>query len=448
MDIFMDTQSLWQMVLADIQLQLSKATFQTFLSQTKLLSFDENIARIGCNQPMFINLIEKRFHDLLKKTIHTYTKVDVKLEFTALANSVKKNYDEPLFKLQPNNPPPHIYNKLNSDYTFENFAVSTSNQMAYAAATAVSKSPGTSYNPLFLYGGVGVGKTHLMQAIGHFILKTNHLAKIIYCTGEDFTNEIIEAIGSKTTVGFKKKYRNLNVLLIDDIQFIAGKNAVQEEFFHTFNAIQQTKGQIILTSDKPPEEINKLEERLQSRFEGGLAIDIGQPDFELRTAILLIKAKQRGIDLSIDLAKLLSANIENPRKLEGILIRVMSESQTKGLPIDEEFVKNILGKTIKEIPRKNNIKPDEAINAVASYFNLKLSQLKGIKRDRIYAKPRQILYYLLKNELNIPLVEIGNILGGRDHTTILHGVRKITEMVVNDIKLREDILGIKNKISG
>ncbi len=444
----MDTQTLWQVVLADLELQVSKTVFQIFLSQTKLLSIENQTAKIGCNQPLLINIIEKRYYDILKKTIDSYTKSDMKLEFTNLPFQTKKSFDGPLFKLVDQQLAHTPHHRLNTDYTFDNFAVSTSNQMAYAAATAVAKSPGVSYNPLFLYGGVGVGKTHLMQAIGHYILKDKPAGKIIYCTGEEFTNEIIEAFGNKSTVAFKKKYRNLNVFLIDDIQFIAGKNAVQEEFFHTFNAIQQTKGQIVLTSDKPPEEINKLEARLLSRFEGGLSIDIGQPDFELRTAILLIKTKQRGVDLTIDLAKLIAANIENPRKLEGVFIRIQSESQTRGVPIDEELVKIVLGKIIKEAPKKNNIKPEEVANIVASYFNLKLSLLKGNKRDRIYAKPRQVLYYILRSELNTPLVEIGNLLGGRDHTTIIHGVRKITQLAANDLTMREDILGIKNRLYG
>jgi len=444
----MDTQTLWQIVLADLELQVSKTVFQIFLSQTKLLSIENQTAKIGCNQPLLINIIEKRYYEILKKTIDSYTKSDMKLEFTNLPFQTKKNFEGPLFKLVDQQQIHTPHHRLNTDYTFDNFAVSTSNQMAYAAATAVAKSPGVSYNPLFLYGGVGVGKTHLMQAIGHYILKDKPAGKIIYCTGEEFTNEIIEAFGNKSTVSFKKKYRNLNVFLIDDIQFIAGKNAVQEEFFHTFNAIQQTKGQIVLTSDKPPEEINKLEVRLLSRFEGGLSIDIGQPDFELRTAILLIKTKQRGVDLTIDLAKLIAANIENPRKLEGVFIRIQSESQTRGVPIDEELIKIVLGKTIKETPKKNSIKPEEVVNIVASYFNLKLSQLKGNRRDRVYAKPRQVLYYILRSELNIPLVEIGNLLGGRDHTTIIHGVRKITQLAASDLAMREDILGIKNRLYG
>lgn len=445
----MDTNILWQTVVANLELQVTKAIFKTFISQMSLLSFDGQTATISCNQPMLVPHIEKRYYQIIKQVMDEYTHTDTKLIFTANSLEKKKNFDGPLFTMRLTNNAQLINNiHLNPNYTFENFAVSSSNQMAYAAATAVAKTPGISYNPLFLYGGVGVGKTHLMQAVGHIIIKDKPNTHVIYCTGEEFTNDIIEAIGNKTTTSFKKKYRRLNVLLIDDIQFIAGKNAVQEEFFHTFNAIQQTGGQIVLTSDRPPEEINKLEMRLRSRFEGGLTIDIGPPDFELRTAILLIKAKQKGMELPIEIAKLIGSNVENPRKLEGVLIRILSEAQTKNVQLDIELVKKILGKTIKQTLEKSIHKPDDVINAVASFYNLKLSQLKGIRRDRSLARPRQILYYLLRTESNIQLMEIGNILGGRDHTTVIYGVRKITDMISTNETIRGDILGIKNMLLG
>ena len=446
----MDTQTLWQTVLADLEIQVSKAVFKTLLSQTSLISFSSGVAEIGCSNPLLLNLIEKKYSHLIKTTLDQYTKVDTTLVFTAKSSLLKKSIDGPLFTLKyPSSPIQMQFSvKLNSDYTFETFAVSSSNQMAYAAATAVAKAPGTSYNPLFLYGGVGVGKTHLAQAIAHYILKGKPEAKLVYCTGEEFTNEIIEAIGSKTTTVFKKRYRHLDIFLIDDIQFIAGKNAVQEEFFHTFNSIHQTRGQIVLISDKPPEEINKLEDRLRSRFEGGLAIDIGPPDFELRCAILLIKAKQRSVELPLDLVKLLAANIENPRKLEGVLIRIITESQTRQIPIDHELVKTILGKTIKEVPPKNNSKPAEVMDKVAAHFNLKLSQLKSDKRDRLLSLPRQILYYILHVEIGLPLMEIGELLGGRDHTTVLYGVRKISNLLSTNEKIHQDILGIKTELTG
>lgn len=446
----MDIRTLWQAVLNDLEIQVSKAVFKTLLSQTSLLSFKDETAIIGCNNPLLINLVEKKYTQLIKSTLDQYTKIDTKLIFEAYSKSEKRAVDGPLFTLKyPASSTASATNiRLNPDYTFENFAVSSSNQMAYAAATAVAAAPGVSYNPLFLYGGTGVGKTHLAQAIAHYVLKAKPDTKLIYCTGEEFTNEIIEAIGSKTTVFFKKKYRNLDIFLVDDIQFIAGKNAVQEEFFHTFNSIHQYRGQIVIISDKLPEEINKLEDRLRSRFEGGLTIDIGQPDFELRCAILIIKAKQRGVELPIELVKLLAANIENPRKLEGILVRIITESQTRQIPIDHDLVKAILGKTIKEIPSKNSIKPTEVVEKVASYYNLKLSQLKGIKRDKFLSLPRQIIYYLLNVEVGLSLVEIGEILGGRDHTTILHGVRKVTNLLSTDEKIRGDILGIKTELFG
>lgn len=446
---FMDTQTLWQIVLADLEVQVTKVIFQTLLLHTKLLQLTDTTATIGCAQPLLINLLEKKYYQLIKKTLDNYTKTDIKLIFTALPMAAKKQAEGPLFTFKPHSlPPPASTARLNPEYTFENFAVSSSNQMAYAAATAVAKKPGSSYNPLFIYGGVGVGKTHLIQAIGHTALQNNPSAKLIYCTSEEFTNDIIEAIGSKTTVTFKKKYRYVHILLIDDIQFIAGKNAVQEEFFHTFNALQQVGGQVVLISDRPPEEIDKLEERLRSRFEGGLTVDIGPPDFELRCAILLIKAKQKDIALPMEIAKIIAASIENPRKLEGVLTRIHTESQTRNLPIDEELVKLILGNSLKEQIRRHGVKPEDVVNTIASYYNIKLSQLKSSKRDRSLSFPRQILYYILRSELHIPLTVIGDLLSGRDHTTILYGVRKVSDLLSTNNIVREDVMRIKQRLFG
>lgn len=444
----MDTQNLWQTVLSEIRPQVSLGVYQLLKSQTSFVSLENQTITVACKKPMLIPMIEGRYALILKKTLDEYTKLDTNLVFvTKTQDAFQKETSGPLFQLQSPIQTIQTPARFNPDYTFENFAVSTSNQMAYAAATAVSDSPGASYNPLFIYGGVGVGKTHLMQAIGHRAIQKNPRTRITYCTSEEFTNEIIEAIGTKTTYKFRKKFRRVDLLLIDDIQFIAGKASIQEEFFHTFNSIHQVKGQVVLTSDKPPEEIQKLEDRLRSRFEGGLAIDIGQPDFELRTAILLIKAKQRGVDLPIEAAKLIAANVDNPRKLEGVLVRVLTETVLKKVPLDVELTKSILGKRVKEVP-KNNVAPQEVLQAVASFYNLKLSQLKSEKRDRFLALPRQIIYYLLRSELGTPLMSIGEFLGGRDHTTILYGVRKISALLSTDEKIRGDIAGIKNKLFG
>ncbi len=446
----MDIHKLWQRVLSEIELQVSRPVFKTVFAQTSLVELSGNAAKIGCGNPMMINLIEKRYYSLIKSVLDTQTKQNYNLVFLAMTNSLKKPLPPgPLFSETIITEGISIDEakkraRLNPILTFENFAVSSSNQLAYAAATAVAGSPGTSYNPLFLYGGVGVGKTHLMQSIGYALLERNSKNKVIFSMGEEFTNEIIEAIRNKTTDVFKRKYRSANLLLLDDIQFIAGKNTVQEEFFYTFNAIYQSGGQIVMTSDRPPGEISRLEERLRSRFEGGLIIDISPPDFELRTAILLIKAKQRGVDLPMEVAKLIATNIEDTRRLEGTLIRLISEAVTKKCPIDESLARSVLGKT-KTSSRVRKTTPENALSTVASYFNLKITQLKSDKRDKPIALPRQILYYILRVELGMSLMDIGAFLGGRDHTTVMYGVKKIANLLTNDEKIHGDILGIKER---
>lgn len=445
----MNNESLWKNVLEEIKLFLSKAIFQTLFQNSCLVSLENNIATIGCPSSYIQNLIEARYYSLIKDILDRQTKQNNSLVFT-VKPLVKKSGDlGPLFSAEE--PAPAVFENqsanLRKDYTFENFAVSSINQLAYAAATAVAKNPGNAYNPLFFWGGTGVGKTHLMQAIGHEILKNKPQTKIIYCMGEEFTNEIINAIRSKTTDGFKKKYRSAKVLLLDDVQFIAGKTTVQEEFFHTFNTLQREGGQIVLTSDRPPEEIPKLEERLRSRFEAGLIIDTPAPDFELRTAILLIKAKQKGIELPMDIAQTISANIDSVRKIEGFLIRLLTEMEAKKVNLTPELVNSFLGKATEETGKlKKQIKPKEVIEAVAEYYHLKSSQLKSPTRLKNIVLPRQVLMYLLRTELGIPLIEVGNLLGGRDHTTIMHGVEKITNLLTNNEDLRVDISGIKQRI--
>jgi len=444
----MNTEILWKSVLEEIKINVSKAIFQTLFQNTCLVSLQNNVATIGCPSSYIQGLIESRYYSLIKDVLDRQTKNNNSLVFTVKFTPKKTENIGPLFTPECQPPSKNLPSGLNPFYTFENFAVSSVNQLPYAAATAVAKNPGTAYNPLFLWGGVGVGKTHLMQAIAHQIIKDKPQTKIIYCVGEEFTNEIINAIRSKTTDIFKKKYRLADVLLLDDVQFIAGKTTVQEEFFHTFNALQKENKQIVLTSDRPPEEIAKLEDRLRSRFEGGLIIDIPQPDFELRTAILLIKAKQKGIDLDMKIAQIIAANIDSTRKLEGFLVRLMSEIQTKNIPLTQELVNTLLGKSLDESGKqRKQIKPNQIIEAVAQYYNLKPAQLKSSTRVKNIAFPRQILMYLLRTELGIPLMEVGNLLGGRDHTTVIHGVEKITNLLSSNEELRVDISGIKQKVN-
>lgn len=446
----MENLKLWQTVLTELEVQVSKPVYGTIFSKTSLISLEGGVATIGCPNPLIQKMIETRYYSLLKNTLDKHTSGNNSLVFTVKRLEEPKRETGPLFEETESLPEIARRAHLNPLFTFENFAVSGSNQMAYAAATAVARSPGNAYNPLFLYGGVGVGKTHLMQAIGHVLLNRGRDFKMIYCTGEEFTNEIIDAIQTKTTKKFKEKYRSAQAFLIDDIQFIAGKNAVQEEFFHTFNTIQREGGQIVLTSDRPPAEIAKLEARLQSRFEGGLTIDITPPDFELRSAILLIKAKQRGINLPMDVAQVLAANISSTRRLEGTLIRLLTEAETKKIPITPELAKSILGKTNGQAApdQKRKVSADEVLEAVTNRFDLKISALKGPKRDKVLVLARQTAMHLLRIDCGYPFAKIGEVLGGRDHTTIMHGVEKISTLLSTNENLREDISWIKRKLWG
>lgn len=443
----------WKTILAELEVTLTRGTFQTLFSQTQLLSLEGDVATIACSNTYLRDLIEKRYYSLLKNLLDKKNKRNNSLVFVVQKTEAKppKNQDlGPLFeKTAPALEEVARKAHLRGDFTFENFCVSSSNQMAYAAAQAVVKKPGTAYNPLFLYGGVGVGKTHLMQAIGHALLAKKPNFKVIYCMSEEFTNEIIEAIKERNTKTFKTKFRGTDILLLDDVQFIAGKMTVQEEFFHTFNVLYREGKQIVLISDRPPLEIAKLEARLRSRFEGGLTIDIQPPDFELRTAILLTKAKPYGLELPMDIAKLVAANIEDTRRLEGFLRRLLTEVETKKVPLTPELVSQLLGTTGgPEEKGGGKVSFKEFIEGVVSFYDLKIHQLKGPKRAKPIAYPRQVLMYLLRTDLNLTLEEVGEILGGRDHTTVIHGVEKITNLLPVSEKIREEIRLIREKVYG
>ena len=337
---------------------------------------------------------------------------------------------------------------LRPDFTFDTFAISSSNEMAHVAALSVAKNPGVSYNPLFLYGSVGVGKTHLMQSIGNYILRSRPETTIIYCTGEEFTNSIIRAIQNKQALNFKDKYRTCDVLLIDDIQFIAGKNAVQEEFFHTFNALVKQNHQIVMTSDRPPHEIALLEDRLRSRFEAGLKIDIQQPSFELRSAILLAKAKSSGIDLPIELAQMIAARIDSARKLEGIVMRLKGEHELSGKLIDHALVTAILADTQQQEYSHRQLHPKEIIQAVSKHYSIKPAIITGTRRQKEIALARHVAMFLLKSLLTLSYAEIGQLFSNRDHTSVIHAVTKINDRLKTDTALQQDINTIKATIFG
>jgi chromosomal replication initiator protein len=451
-----DKKQLWHEVLESIKVSVSSANFSAWFSQTHLASIKKNkkryVVEIGCASPFAKVTIEKRYFGLLQDSLSKSlnSPCDISFIIKQKPNLGAKNIsDAPLFD-DTEKQNTLLTHKIRDSglrplFTFENFAVSSSNQMAHAAAEAVSKNLGSAYNPLFIWGGVGVGKTHLMNSVGYSVLTNNTDAKIHCCTGEQFTNDIVEGIRHKSTDKVRAKYRKLNALLIDDIQFIAGKDTIQEEFFHTFNSLVTAGAQIILTSDKPPSDISKLEERLRSRFEAGLIVDITQPDFELRCAIVQIKAKEKNINLEMDQVQLIAGNIDAARKIEGFLVKILTETNLKKTPLTNELIETLLGKGLEEISSVKST-PHQVISVVSKYFSIKKRSLLGSSRIRPIARPRQILMYILRTQLGLPLQEVGRIVGGRDHTTVMHAVDKITHLASENVDIREDIRGIKNML--
>jgi len=450
----MDLQKLWKSALSEIELSVSKATYQTHFAQTQLVSLVDSIATMGFSNPLMRTLVETRYYSLVKSVLDHHTKENISLVFVVIPKKETLAGADagPLFSSPIEDVAVSAARRLHvrPEFTFENFAVSTTNQMAYAATTAVAKTPGDAYNPLFLYGGVGVGKTHLMHAIANRLLAQKPHAKIVCCMGEEFLNDIIEAIQTKTARQFKQKYRSAQLLLVDDVQFIAGKLTAQEEFFHTFNAVYREGGQIVLTSDRSPAEIAKLEDRLRSRFEGGLIVDISLPDFELRVAIINIKSRALGVAVPADAAQLIAANLTDARAIEGFLRRLVTEIATKKTTVTQELVSSLLSLKPQGSggAQKNSrrISPQEILDAVASFFGIKPTALKGPKRDRPIARPRQVFMYLCRTEAGLTHDDIGGILGGRDHTTVMHGVETITRELSTNERLREAVLGIKQKL--
>lgn len=434
---------LWGKILSEIQVEVSSANFLTLFKGTALLSFDSGVATISAPSSMIIDLLQKRFFTLIKKTVDKHTGMDSKIIFVPKSSAQTASFDKksaPLFDFEEKKSENigHLP-RVRSDYTFQNLAVSGSNQLAYVSAMAVSKKVGGAYNPLFIYGPVGVGKTHIMQAVANDVYFKDPTKKILYITSEEFTNEVVEAIRTNDTARMKKRFRNLDLLIIDDIQFVAGKDRVQEELFHTFNILVDLGSQIVLSSDRPPEELKKVEKRLVSRFSGGLTVDIEVPDFELRTAILLIKAKKYDFDLDIETAKTIAGEARDARELEGILLRLVTEAASKGTPPSKELVSKVLG---GEIAKKTlHTHPEDIVTSTCVFYNIKPTALKSAKREARLVRARQICMYLLKKELSLTYSEIGNILGGRDHTTVIHGVEKI-ENLISTTPLSEEISGI------
>ncbi|OGH15737.1 MAG: chromosomal replication initiator protein DnaA [Candidatus Levybacteria bacterium RIFCSPHIGHO2_02_FULL_37_10] len=437
---------LWKKVLGEIETEVSRANFQTLFKPTALLSMKNGVVSIAAPSNMIINLLQKRFYPIIKNAVDKYTNANTKIIF--VPKVINKNIGEnpiptPLFaQIEGKKPSPigHLP-RVRADYTFQTLAVSSTNQLAYVSATTVAKKIGTAYNPLFIYGPVGVGKTHLMQAIANEVYKNDPDKKIIYTTSEEFTNEVVEAIRNNDTSRMKRKFRSIDLLILDDVQFFEGKERAQEELFHTFNILVDEGAQIVLSSDRPPFEIKRLEKRLSSRFAGGLTVDIEAADLELRAAILLIKAKKYNIDLSIEIAKKIAEKARDSRELEGLLLKAITIATAEKKDITLDMVENILYDHSTE--PKYFLHPNQVIRNICSYYNIKETLIKGQKRSASIVRARQIAMYMLKKELSLSFEEIGNILGGRDHTTIMHGVGKIEKLLLNKV-LSEEIMGIKS----
>lgn len=413
-------------------------------------SSNEYRLHIVVPEQQFVSFVTKRYAPFFCVAVAENTGIRCSVIFEtktqAPIREMKKNIPPPISEMEEK----LKLANLNSRYTFDTFVVGSSNKLAHAAALAVAEAPGAVYNPLFLYGGVGLGKTHLMHSIAQFMIKRNPNVKVLYVTSETFTNDLIDAIRNRnniSTTDFRNKYRNIDALLIDDIQFIIGKESTQEEFFHTFNTLYESKKQIIISSDKPPKEFETLEERLRSRFECGLQADIQSPDYETRMAILRKKEEIDGMNVDDSVIKYIATNIKsNIRELEGALTKIVAYGKLNGIDVTVEVAQAVLKDMITpDAPVK--ITPERIIQVVAEHYSLQASDLTGQKRNKEIAYPRQIAMYLCQNMTDVPLIQIGKSLGGRDHTTIIHGSKKISTDMQSNIELRELIELIKKKIS-
>lgn len=450
----MTNEQLWQATLGELELLISRANFTTWLKNTFIISCQDNQIIIGTPNTFTKAWLEKKYHQHILQALKNITKqIEVKIEYVVETNKPtipRPQIDAvaPRIKDAKEAMPTIELNKfgLNKKYRFENFIVGSGNQLAHAAARAVAERPGTVYNPLFIYGGVGLGKTHLVQAVGNQILDNNPRLKLLYINSERFTNDYVQAIKSGQTENFKKQYRLVDVLLIDDVHFISGKEQTQEEFFHTFNALHQNNKQIVLSSDRPPKAIPDIEQRLVSRFEWGMIADINPPDLETRVAILEAKCQEKNLTLPGEIIAFLAENIQNNvRELEGGLNRIIAHYQLTNTELTLDVAKQIV-QVITSSSLKNTLTPRKIIQTVSSYFDIKIEDITGACRRKELVVPRQIVMYLMREEIKSSYPSIGQELGGRDHTTAIHACNKISLFFEKDERMKNDILLIKERL--
>jgi chromosomal replication initiator protein len=454
----MQQSNLWQAVLGEIELSVSRGNFVTWFKNTCLLRQDNERIVIGVPNVFIKQQLERKYNDLVVSTLRKNGALAERVEYK-IHSSLTPVRDEDPVVLRPSpssgtatqiSKPQttaltHAYRQgLNERYTFENFIVGSGNELAYAACQAVAVQPGTKYNPLFLYGGVGIGKTHLIQAVGNAVLTTNPKARVVYVSSEQFLQEFVDALRYKKNTDFADFYRGADVLIVDDVQFIAGKEKVQEEFFHTFNALHQASKQIIISSDRPPRDITTLEERLRSRFVWGMSIDMQTPDFETRCAILQTKAHSHGIALPSDVTDYLATNVQtNIRELEGALNQLLAFCEMRGLEPNLTIASSLLGSSQT---RPKHISARQIIERTARHFQIPIEDILGPKRDKDIVVPRQVAMYMLRSELHLSFPKIARELGRKDHTTAIHSIEKIEKEARLDADIRSAISAIKGKL--
>ena len=454
---------LWQTVLGEIEIAISRANYLTWFKNTYLIKQTDAVVVIGVPNIFIKEQLERKYGQLVTDTVRKNglpgatveykirsatpksTDHDIVLGPEALKDTSTHSQKPRVLQRSPSGPLARSYRQgLNEKYTFEAFVVGSGNELAYAACQAVAAETGTKYNPLFLYGGVGIGKTHLIQAVGNDVLARRPGARVVYISSEQFLQEFVEAVRFKKNTDFADYYRGADVLIVDDVQFLAGKEKIQEEFFHTFNALHQANKQIIISSDKPPTDIPTLEERLRSRFVWGMSIDMQNPDFETRCAIIQIKADNQSIRLPSDVVELLATQFQtNIRELEGALNRVLAFCEMRGLTPNLATVTGLLGSTSN---RPKHLSARQIIERCAKYYQVSLDDLLSPKRDREIVIPRQVAMYLLRSELHLSFPKIAHELGRKDHTTAIHSVDKVGKEVSLDPSLRTAVQSIKERL--
>lgn len=443
----MKAEQAWQAALGQLQMEMPKSTFETWVQDTELIAYEDGVFMLGAQNAYARDWLDGRLSSTIRRLLTGLMNRSVDVRFVVwqgsaeseVSGGISSSVEESTDTLTSNNNP-----YLNSRYTFESFVVGASNRLAHAAALAVAEKPAFAYNPLFLYGGVGLGKTHLLHAVGATC--TQRGLQVLYVSSEEFTNDLINAIRTHTTQAFREKYRRIDVLMVDDIQFIAGKESTQEEFFHTFNTLHGQDKQIVISSDRPPKALLTLEERLRSRFEWGLAADIQPPDFETRLAILRSKSERARYRIPDEILETIARRVQsNIRELEGALTRVAAFADLSGLPLTTQLVDSALADLL---PQRREVQPNDVLRTVADIFGVEMNRLLSRERSQEVALPRQVAMYLLREEAQYSLPQIGDAVGGRDHTTVMYACDKVADLLERDDRLRRQVIKAREQIYG